>query len=340
MYLHMKHMVLFLRKLFIYFLLIFLSGCNSCPDAFEPIGTESSSNLDLPNDTLRVYCSEDQFNLTWQLTKEFQKCHTGILTEISIYKRRTPIEILTLGRNDLLLVSDAHSPIIPEKCWSIKYARDGVVGIINKSNPFYKEILEFGLGKQQLTYILTEVKSDSWSQGLGYEKCKPIKVFISSGDFLPGKLLADFLGITSNDFLVVRTANVQDMIDSIRMKPLSMGFCCQRYAYDPLTRKEIEEIKVIPIDCNSNGILEDKEKFYESLDLLQRAMWLGKYPCHSFLNYYIVTTEKPENKLHIEFMKWVLTEGQKELHTEGYIMLRTRIINTEIKELNEFLAST
>ena len=132
----------------------------------------------------------------------------------------------------------------------------------------------------------------------------------------------------------VITASVQDMIDSIRTVPLSIGLCCQRYAYDLLTRKEIEQIKVIPIECNSNGILEDKEKFYDDLDLLQRAMWTGKYPIHSFLNYYIVAKEKPKNKLHIDFMKWVLTEGQKELHTEGYILLRTRIINTEINELN------
>ena len=122
------------------------------------------------------------------------------------------------------------------------------------------------------------------------------------------------------------------------MKPLSMGFCCQRYAYDPLTRKEIEEIKVIPIDCNSNGMLEDKEKFYDNLDALQRAMWLGKYPCHSFLNYYFVAKGNPKNKLHIDFIEWVLTEGQKELHSEGYIMLNTQIIHTEIYNLDELVS--
>ncbi|MBA7555814.1 hypothetical protein ES705_48501 [subsurface metagenome] len=130
------------------------------------------------------------------------------------------------------------------------------------------------------------------------------------------------------------------MIDSIRRDPLSIGFCCQRYAYDLLTRKEIDEIKVIPLDCNSNGILEDKEMFYDNLDFLQRAMWLGKYPCHSFQNHYIVAKEKPKNKLHIDFMKWILTEGQKELHNEGFILLRTRIINTKIEELNGLLVST
>ena len=338
MYLHIENTVLPLRKLLIYLCLIFLSGCNSCPDTFQSTGTESSMNRGLSNDTLRVLCTEDQLHLTWQLTKEFQKCHGKIPIEIALYDWKTPIEPSSLEWYDLVLVSDIHSPNIPEECYRIKYARDGVVGIINKSNPFCNKILESGLGKQQLTYILTGVKSDGWHQDPGIVQYRPIKVFIGTEELLPCKLWMDFLGIDPDDFMGVRTASFQDMIDSIRMEPLSMGFCCQRHAYDPLTRKEIEEIKVIPIDCNSNGMLEDKEKFYDNLDALQRAMWLGKYPCHSFLNYYIVAKEKPKNKLHIEFIKWVLTEGQKELHSEGYIMLNTQIIHTEIYNLDELVS--
>ena len=136
------------------------------------------------------------------------------------------------------------------------------------------------------------------------------------------------------------TASVRDMIDSVRLDPLSMGLCCQRYAYDPLTKMEISEIKIVPLDCNANGIIDEKEEFYDNLDELQRAMWLGKYPCHSFLIHYIAAAEEPTNKLQIDFMKWVLTKGQKQLQREGYVLLRTRMVNKELKKLNELLAST
>jgi phosphate transport system substrate-binding protein len=339
MYLQIEHKVLLLGKLFIYPFIIFLSACNSCPNTFQPKGTESSTNLDLSNDTLRVLCTEDQLCLTFQLTKEFQKYHGKIPIQVAVYEWNTPTEILSLERNDLILVSDAYSPAIPEQYYRIKYARDGVVGIINQSNPFCKEILESGLGKQQLTYLLTGVNPDGWQQDPGIAEYRPTKVFICSDEFLPCKLWTEFLGIDPNDAMDVRKASLQDVIDSIRMDPLSMGFCCQRYAYDPLTRKEIEEIKVIPIDGNSNGMMEDKEKFYDHLDELQRAMWLGKYPCHSFLNHYFVAKDNSDNKLQIDFIKWVLTEGQKQLQNEGYILLNTQIINTEIYRLNELLAS-
>ncbi|KPL12681.1 MAG: hypothetical protein AMS26_16650 [Bacteroides sp. SM23_62] len=323
----------------VYIFLIFLGGCNTCPETYQPTGTELSSDCNISNDTLRILCTQDQLDLTVKLTDEFQKCHGKIITEISLYERMTPKEIMSQGRNDLVLVSDAYAPNIPDDFWRTKYARDGVIGIINKSNPFCKKITESGLGKQQLASLLTGVRSDGLKQVQGYDQYRPIKVFICSDEFLPCKLWTDFIGITLNDLNGVRTVSFQDLIDSIRTEPLSMGFCCQRYAYDPLTRMEIEEIKVIPIDCNANGTLEDKEKFYDNLDMLRRAMWLGTYPCHSFLNYYIIASEKPTNRLHIDFIKWVLTEGQKELHAEGYIMLNTRIINTEIYKLNELLAS-
>ena len=136
------------------------------------------------------------------------------------------------------------------------------------------------------------------------------------------------------------TATVQDLIDSVKTDPLSVGLCCHRYAFDPLTKLEIGGIKVVPLDCNRNGKLENKERFYDNLDQLQRAFWLGKYPCRSFHDYYMVVGDKSVNKTYIEFMKWVLTEGQHQLHEEGYVLLRTKILNQEIKKLDALLAST
>ena len=332
MYLNINHSILLAGRVSLTLLLIFLSACNSHPDASETSRPESSSDKDLPNDTLRVLCAKDQFQLTSQIMKEFQENHSGSLTEISLFEQRTPIEQLSLGKNDLVLVSDAQSQKIPEEYWRIQYARDGMVAIISKSNPCCEEILESGLGIKQLSQLFTGEESPCWGKVLGSGQNRPIKVFICSDIYSKGTLWANITGIM--------TANIQNMIDSIRKDPLSIGFCCQRYAYDPITRLEIADIKVVPLDCNTNGVLEDKEKFYDNLDLLQRAMWLGKYPYNSCLNYYIVAKEKPQSKLHIDFMKWILTEGQDDLHAAGYILLRTRFINMKIDELNELKTST
>jgi phosphate transport system substrate-binding protein len=330
-------MVLISKKLFISLFLILLCGCYSSPDINKPAGDETSINGLLPNDTLRIFCTEDQHSLTCQWMKDFQKNYSGIHTEVLLYNRNIPLEQSSFGKHDLALVLDSHSKLIPEGCWRIKYARDGIVCIINKANLCCKEILESGLGIQQVTFKRTDEKSGDWTKPSGYEQNSLIKVFICSDTLSACKLLADYLKMDADEFRIIKTASVQDLIDSVRMHHLSVGICCQRYAYDPLTRREIPEVKIVPLDCNGNGIMENKEKFYDHFEELQRAMWTGKYPCHSFLNHHIVAIKEPSNQLPIDFMKWILTEGQKQLQNEGYVLLRTRSIKEEINKLNEIL---
>lgn len=155
MYLNINHSILLAGRVSLTLLLILISACNSHPDTTETSRTESSLDKDLPNDTLRVLCTEDQLQMTMQIMEEFEKYYSGTLSEITLFERRTPIEKLSLGRNDLVLVSDAHSQNIPEEYWRIQYARDGMVAIINKSNPCCEEILESGLGIKQLSQLFT-----------------------------------------------------------------------------------------------------------------------------------------------------------------------------------------
>jgi phosphate transport system substrate-binding protein len=118
-----------------------------------------------------------------------------------------------------------------------------------------------------------------------------------------------------------------------------MGLCRLSCAYDPLTRNEIEGIKVIPIDCNANGILDEKENFYEDLDELQRAIWLGKYPCHAYIDHYMLIKGDPAGRWQTDFMKFVLSDGQKTIQKEGFISPTARIIQGEMHKLNELQAS-
>jgi len=134
MYLYIEQITFSLRKIIICLLIIFLSGCNSSPDNDQPTGNEVSANPDLLNDTLRLLCTEDQLHLASHLTNEFQKYHPTAATEISLCEPGNPEEILTQKKNDLFLVSDANFSNVNEDYWHIKYARDGVVGIINESN--------------------------------------------------------------------------------------------------------------------------------------------------------------------------------------------------------------
>lgn len=333
-------MVIIPNKYFINFAILLLCGCSSSPYTNESTEAVVPLKSTLSYDTLRIFCSEDQHHLTCQWTKDFQKNHQGIHAEVLLYNKSIPFGKLSSEIDGLFLLMEPHTKQIPKSCWRIKYARDGIVCLVNEANPSFKEIMESGLGIQPFTHVENGKGTRRWNNLSGSEQTRPINIFVCYDSLSTCKLLADYLKIDPNEFRIIITEKVQDIIDSVTLDPLSMGICCQRYAYDLNTRTEIPDIKIIPFDCDGNGILEKKEKFYNNLDELRRAMWSGKYPCHSFLNYYIATAEEPTNKLHIEFMKWVMTEGQMHLESEGYVLLRTSIISKEIRRLSELSAST
>lgn len=339
MFLHFKQMGMYLcnSSLFLFCILVAFT-CKSSVDNPQSGLNESSTQHDYLIDTLKVLCTQDQLQLVLHLKEAYQECHDEIPIEIALYEGVASEELLSQAGNDLILVSDLYSTFIPGAYCQINYARDGLVGIVHQSHPFYREILETGLGKQQLTLLLTGGNSDSWKQAAGYEQPREIKVFTGPDESMPCKKWVKFLGIEPADLRMVATASFQDMIDSVCKVPLSIGLCCSRHAYDQVTRKEIEGISVIRMDCNANGMLEDKENFYADLDELQRAIWLGKYPCHSYINYYILAKGNPANMLHLDFMKFVLTEGQQNLPAEGFIKLNTHTIQGEIDKINRLQA--
>ena len=84
---------------------------------------------------------------------------------------------------------------------------------------------------------------------------------------------------------------------------------------------------------DGNGTLDAEENFYGTLDQLNAAIISGAYPSPPARPLYFVTKGKPTNPLVIEFLKWVLTDGQKFVTEAGYVKLTDEIIQGEHKKL-------
>ncbi|MFC2111275.1 glycine cleavage system protein H, partial [Bacteroidota bacterium] len=57
---------------------------------------------------------------------------------------------------------------------------------------------------------------------------------------------------------------------------------------------------------------------YDNLDGLSQGVWIGKYPQTLINSIYSISSIKPTNEIEVAFLKWVLTDGQKFLTTNGY----------------------
>jgi phosphate transport system substrate-binding protein len=106
---------------------------------------------------------------------------------------------------------------------------------------------------------------------------------------------------------------------AVKKDPVGIGYNNIGYAYDHTTKKQVGGITVVPIDLNNNGKIDPDENFYNTMEDIINAISKGKYPSPPARDLYFVTKGKPVNKATSEFIKWVLTDGQKYVRESGYI---------------------
>ena len=63
------------------------------------------------------------------------------------------------------------------------------------------------------------------------------------------------------------------------------------------------------------------------------AIAMGKYPSPPARLLHLVSQGRPKKKVVLEFIKWVLTDGQKFIPESGYINLTETKIAEELKKL-------
>jgi phosphate transport system substrate-binding protein len=124
------------------------------------------------------------------------------------------------------------------------------------------------------------------------------------------------------------------LAQAVKKDPLGIGFNNIGYAYDAVTKQQIKGLRVVPIDLNGNGKIDSDENFYDSMNDIIAAIASGKYPSPPSRELYFVMKGNPKNnKVLTDFIKWVLTDGQKYVNEAGFIALPKEKIETEKKKL-------
>jgi phosphate transport system substrate-binding protein len=65
-----------------------------------------------------------------------------------------------------------------------------------------------------------------------------------------------------------------------------------------------------------------------------KAINEGKYPSPPARDLYLVSGGKPDNKLVIVFLRWILSDGQKFVYEAGYVAIQPDQIKSELQKLN------
>jgi phosphate transport system substrate-binding protein len=266
--------------------------------------------------------------------KDYEKTHPNVRIDISAGGAGKGMADVLSGNVDLAMVSrDINEEEKKQGAWAIAVTKDAVIATMNSNNPNIASILSKGVKKETFADIWVTGKIKTWGAVAGNSSTDPIQVFTRSDAAGAPETWAKYLGKKQEDLLGVGVYGDPGLAEAVKKDAKAVGFNNIVYVYDPTTKKPHEGITVIPIDVNENDTLDINENFYGTLNQLMAAIAKGLYPSPPARELYFVSKGKITDKGVIEFLNWILTEGQKEVQIAGYVELSNEKLKEQINKL-------
>jgi len=274
------------------------------------------------------------YPITVKWAEEFKKIHPNVKIDISAGGAGKGITDVLSKVTDIGLVSrDLNSEETKKGAYSFAVTKDAVVPTISATNPLLKDLLTKGIKKEALNNIFITGTYKSWKQATELNSDVPVHAYTRSDAAGAAETWAKYFGKKQEDLLGTAVFGDPGLAQAVKKDPAAIGFNNIVYVYDSKTKKQTNGIIVLPIDINNNGKIDPEENFYDTIDQIITAIADGKYPSPPARDLYFVTSGKPQNKIVTEFVKWVLTDGQKYVHDAGYIKLNDNKIKSELSKI-------
>lgn len=320
-----------MKKVFLYVMAISvlaIAGCGSGNNKNEKKG----ENL---KGTITISGAFALYPLAVKWGEEFTKIHPAVKVDVSAGGAGKGITDALSGMVNLGMVSREISKEETDKgAWFVPVTKDAVVPVISDNNPDIQKLMNQGVTKEVLEKIFITGKITNWGDASGDKKVKDkINVYTRADACGAADVWAKYLGKKQEDILGTAVSGDPGVTQAVKNDKLGIGFNNIGYAYDSKTKYEVAGIKVLPIDFNGNGRIDDKEYFYQHKDSIVKAISDGRYPSPPARDLYFVCKGQPKDEVVIEFLKWVLTDGQKFVNDAGYINLTTEKIAAALKKL-------
>lgn len=275
------------------------------------------------------------YPLAVKWAEEFKKLHPQVKIDISAGGAGKGMTDAIAKVADIGMVSrEIYPEEVKKGAFGIAVAKDGVVATISASNPKLKEILAHGLKKDAANGIWITGTCKTWGQAAGIKSNIPVRAYTRSDACGAAESWAKYFGKKQEDLLGIGVFGDPGLAQAIIKDPQGIGFNNICYAYDSRSKKPNPGIVVLPFDLNNNGKVDPAENFYNNMDQIIDAIAQGKYPSPPARDLYFVTSGKPvNNKALTEFLKWVLTDGQKYVRDSGFIKLTDEKLKGELNRI-------
>jgi phosphate transport system substrate-binding protein len=270
--------------------------------------------------------------LKW--AEEFTKLHPGVRVDVQAGGAGKGIADALAGAVDLGMVSRAiHPAELDRGAFAVAVCKDAVVPTISAKNPLLSQVLQAGVEKETFAAIWITEAARTWGDVLGGGDRTPLHVYTRSDACGAAETWADFLGKKQEDLTGIGVYGDPGLAEAVRRDPLGVGYNNINYAYDAVTKKPVAGLAILPIDLDGNGKIDETENFYQDRDAVTAAIARGAYPSPPARDLYLVSKGKPGKRVLVDFLKWILGEGQKYVPETGYIALSPEKLTEGLKKI-------
>jgi phosphate transport system substrate-binding protein len=219
--------------------------------------------------------------------------------------------------------------------WWVGLCIDAVLPTISANHPYLEILQQRGLSKAEFQDIFIEGNIKDWGKLLDQDQQAAIQVYSRADACGAAGTWAKYLGAKQEDLKGVGIHGDPALAEAVSKDPTGIAFNNTIFIYDIKTGLKRPGIEVLPIDLNENGKIDPEENFYASFPEILNAIATGNYPSPPARELYFVAKEKPQKQSTLDFIKWILTDGQAYIKEAGYVPIAQEKIDHYLKKLND-----
>lgn len=270
--------------------------------------------------------------ISW--AEEYQKVEPDVRIDVSAGGAGKGMADALSGAVNIGMVSRGIKPEEEAQgAYAIAVTKDAVFPVVNANNPVLEDILKKGIPKEIFEKIYITGEITTWGEVIGKpEVTDAVNVYTRSDSCGAAEMWAKFLGDKAQEDLKgIGVSGDPGLLEAVVKDPLGIGYNNLNYAFDTATGKPVAGAAVVPVDVNENGQVDEAERL-DTKELAIQAVDSGAYPSPPARLLYLVTKDKPSGAT-LNFIRWILGDGQKYVPEVGYIQLTADQLATEQAKL-------
>lgn len=276
--------------------------CNATTD--DQTGVQATTSAE---NTLEITSSPELSNLATNWAAEYGRLNPGMKIVVNSDENQT------IPSTNLRFITEETD----EATWKMAIGHDVIVPVFNAKNPMMNEIYRQGISAEEFAQLLSNPEKKNWKTMIDGGKNASINYYIIDNASVKANI-ANFSKTNSEALNGMMVANAAELISSIQKDIYAIGFCKLTDVLNATTNELTENIKLLPIDKNQNGRIDNFENIYTNLNTFTRGVWIGKYPHDLCGSIYAASSTKPTDKNTLAFLTWILADGQQFLNKNGY----------------------